>query len=265
MHVDDEDLRKARDWLARHGAGERTPSPLLAARLAVREQAQRRLNVLVSASTFLLVCAVGLNEFVDLSLVIGGEDLLGPLALAAFYLLAAASLWWLSRRQRRQERRIAAELTRRVARSVVRPPGEVLGGWFLAAGAVTYVGGAALGMGMALFSAEFTDRALGGIFAAGTLTLGLVAAVVAGEEVRRPAFAEDDDTLAVDDQLRTEDAHFVVPFAVGVAVVFAGTAESDTASILLLVFAGVSGVLWATTYLRDRRRRLRLPDPAVPR
>ncbi|WP_199433964.1 hypothetical protein [Qaidamihabitans albus] len=266
VDVDENDLRRARRWLARHRAPGREPSPLLTARLAVREQARQRLVVHLLVFGFLLIGFTLLREFVvDVSVRAGGTELMGPVLLAGAYLLMAGSSWWLSRWKRRAERSIAEGMPRRVAHSAVRSPGEVLGGPFLLAAGSTYIGGVALGLGMLLFSTSVVDRALGVIFAAGTLAVGVVAAVVAGEEVRRPALAEDDETLAVDDLLRTEDAHYIVPFPVLVALVASTSTHGAVEMTALLAFTLVTALLWTATYLREHRRPLARHATVDPR
>lgn len=250
------DLRRAGNWLAQHGAGDRAPSRLLAARLALRDRRQRiELGLLLALGTLLVGFAL-LRKVVDIAIQVGERNLVAPVSLAALYLLASAGIWLLSRRQRAQEARIAARLPRRAARSAVEHPVAVLGGTYLVAAIITYVGGTGLGIGFALLSADPVDRALGLVFAVGTALVGAIAGVVAWEETRRPAVAEDDASLMADDLLRREDAHRVAPFTVAVALVFSASAHGTGESLTLLAFTVLTAGLWVTSYVMDHRRKL---------
>ncbi|PRX44278.1 hypothetical protein B0I33_112156 [Prauserella shujinwangii] len=254
--VDDAGLRRARRWLVRHGAPGQEPDRLLAARMTVRERMRHQLILHALMLAFLVIGFAVLREFVRFSVAVDGVELMGPLLLAGAYLLAAASAWWLAHRKRRAEQRIAATLPRRTAHSAVRLPREVLGAPFLAAVAVTYAGGVALGAGMLLFGGHLVDRVLGLILTAGTLVFGVLTALVAGEEVRRPALADGDAALAVDDLLRTQDSHQGVPYSLPVALVMSMMTVSPVFTGLLLGYVAVALLLWGATYLTDHRRPL---------
>lgn len=259
------DLRRAGKWLAQHGAGDRAPSRLLAARLAVRDRRQRAEQRLLLALAALLAGFVLLRQVVDIAIQVGGRDLVAPVSLAAFYLLTSAGIWLLSRRQRAREARIAARLPRRAARSAVEHPVAVLGGAYLAAASITYLGGTGLGLGFALLSADPVDRALGLVFAVGTALVGAIAGVVAWEETRRPAVAEDDASLMADDLLRRQDAHRVAPFTVAVALAFSASAHGTGESLTLLTFTVLTAALWVVSYVMDHRRKLPAPGTAAAR
>lgn len=254
-------LPKAREWLHKRGATGREPSHVLAARLAVRQRrTDRELLLLVLLGVAIIPFAL-VREFASLSLEIGGEDVLGVVQLAAFYVMMAGLAWWGSRSQRRAERHIAASLPRRVAHNANTSVVGVLGVPFLVSWAATYLGGVALGVGLVVGADAVTDRLTAAVFAAGTAVFAVITAVVAAEEVRRGALAEDEESLAVDDVLRTEDAHRVLPFPVFLAAIYAADATETATTAALAVFAVVTLVLWAVVYDKDRRRKL--PEAAA--
>jgi hypothetical protein len=112
-------------------------------------------------------------------------------------------------RQRRRaiEREIAATLTRRVAHTVPLKTREIVGVGFMSAAGLVY-----LGAGLLVLTAASPDRKPQAV----TAVLFLIAAlgVMDGLEVaviaHRPALAEDAQSLAIDDVLRTEDARTVL-------------------------------------------------------
>lgn len=263
LSVDESAMDNARKWLARHGAPRREPSRLLAARLVARDLRSRtEVGLLVPLSGLIIAFALVREFLLPLEFRVDGHNLLGVVQLAAFYVLMAGVSWWTSRVQRRSEQRVAAALPRRVAHSALASPFEVLGGAHLTAVTFTYAGGIGLGVGLALGGGHVADRTIGLVFAIGTLAFGVITAVVAVEEVRRPALADDDESLAIDDVLRTEDAHRVLPFPAVIAAISAAEAISVPVSAALLGFAALTAVLWVFVFVRDHRRKLPVNDPA---
>lgn len=106
------DHTEARRWLARHGLADAEPTPLLAARLAVRRQAKLVDSILLAA--FLIGAA--LTHTLRLADVTSSWLPLLVLAALAVGLLVAQWLlgWWV----RRVDQRAGARLPRRVAHPV---------------------------------------------------------------------------------------------------------------------------------------------------
>jgi hypothetical protein len=259
LAVGEQDLARARDWLARHGARGDPPSRLLAARLAVRAGARQTGMLLIVGIGLLIVGWAALVELIDFSWEVGpsGTELRGALEMSVAYLLLSLVTWWTCRRQWAGERRIARALPRRVAHSARTGVLGVVGGWYVLAAAVTYGGGLAIGLGVVALSGTAEGRVLGAVIAAGTLGLGALAAVVVAEAVRRPALAEDDLSLRADDLLRTEDAHVMPPFPLLVALVASiAAAASAAVTFVLLGYVVVGAVAWAVMVLADHRRPL---------
>lgn len=265
--MDDADLAlarpHARTWLERHGASGREPSRVLTARIAVRKRRTEREMLHLGLLCVALIAFVLVTEFASLSLVINGQDVLNVVVMGAFYLLMAALTWWGSRSQRSAERRIAASLPQRAAHGTGTGAVRVLGVPFVVASAATYVGGVAIGAVLAFGADTVTDRLIAAVFAAGTAVFAVITAVVAAEEVRRGALAEDEESLAADDLLRVEDAHRVPPFPAVLAAIYAVNV-TDTATIATFGgFAVVTILLWAAVYVQDTRRKLVTPNGAV--
>ncbi|WP_134046185.1 hypothetical protein [Amycolatopsis arida] len=254
----EKELAHARDWLARRGASGYPPSGLLAARLAARARA-RQLEILLLTGVGLLVIGWALLvEVIDFSLELGpgGTELRGPLEMSVAYLLLTVVVWLAYQRQLAAERRIAEALPRRAAHSARHGVAEVVGRRWLSAGAVTYLGGVTVGLGLAILTDAQANRVVGLVVAAGTLVFAALDAVLTAKAVRRPAFAEDEASLRVDDLLRTADARRVPPFPLVVAAVAALNAVVTPAAMwALLGYAAVGALAWLPAALERPGRR----------
>lgn len=200
------DLRCAGAWLARHGLADARPTPLLAARLAVRRRV--RLADGVVLALLIMAAALALTDDRRVTSVAGPHHPAPLLVLMAVVvgLLAVRSLleWWV----RRVDRLAGATLSRRAAHPV-QPGWRAVLGWPHAAFAVATFAGATLLAVSALTAGGSTAR-----YAALVLLVGL-AGVAVGMGLRlrdllaRPVVAEDEVSLTADVIMRVEDAREV--------------------------------------------------------
>lgn len=193
----DGDLKEAGAWLARHGLTGVAPTPLLAARLAVRRRARVAGAVLVAV----FICAVALAYVSNLP----DGDGRGPLlALTATVVALLVGQSLLDRWVRRADRRAAATLPRRAAHPVRLGWRTLLGPPRAALALVTYAGAAAMAV------RALTEPDAGTRYAAVVLLIGLagVAAVMAVQlrhVLTHPTVADDEASLTADVVLRVED------------------------------------------------------------
>jgi hypothetical protein len=198
-----------RRWLDRHGAVGREATPLLAARLATRYRAQL-IEGAVTATVVALLLGYAVWDLATARREAGGGgpdpgmDLLYLITLMVAYAMISAgtlaALWY----RRRTDHKLGSTLPCRVARSSAVDLRRLLGGWFLAAAAVTYGGGLLVG-GLGLATGATSDRAVAAGFLVAVLVFGGFGTAVLVDVVRRPAVAEDEPSLVDDDVLRRED------------------------------------------------------------
>ncbi|MFC6087376.1 hypothetical protein [Sphaerisporangium aureirubrum] len=236
------DLKWAGAWLARHGLGDTPPTPLLAARLAVRRRARLADHLLLAG----LIIAAALTQAYD-RLAASGRwfepnrpaPLLVLTGLVGVLLLVQASLaWWV----RRVDRRAGATLSRRAAHPVQPGWRAVLGRPHAAFTAVTFTA-AILLAASALTVRDSTVR-----YAAMILLIGLIG-VAAGVALQlrdllaRPVVAEDEVSLTADVIMRVEDARELtapgVPWALPVVLIFGTAPVWWNAASIALVFLGL--------------------------
>lgn len=187
---------RARSWLRRHGFSDTGMTPLLIHRLEARQQAQRHLGSAVVAGAV----GCGFTLIVDSTLV--------RVAGFAAVIVSVLAIRLLARQRRRAtEREIAALLTRRVAHTVPLKTREVLGAGFMSAVVLLY-----LGAGLLVLIAGDPEHETQTKLAVVALmaTLGVLDGIEVSLIVRRPALAEDAQSLAIDDVLRAEDARTVL-------------------------------------------------------
>ncbi len=197
------DRTEARRWLARHGLADVEPSPLLAARLAVRRRAKLADSLLLTA--FLLGAALT-HAF---RLTYATSSRLPLLALTALVVGLLVAQWLLGWRVRRVDQRAGAQLSRRVAHSVKLGWPAVLG-WPYAVFAVAAFTSAVL---LAVSVLPVSDSGLRygafvvliGLAGAGAGTIMQLRQVLAS-----PAVAEDEASLTADVIMRVEDARTLV-------------------------------------------------------
>src|SRR5690606_19393301 len=106
----------------------------------------------------------------------------------------------------RAEQRVGRDLTRRVAHPEAVRVRDVVGGWFVVATTVTFGAGALAGLVAAGIAADPTDRGRGLILLSAVGAFALIGLAGLVQVVRRPAIADDKQSLMDDLVLRREDA-----------------------------------------------------------
>jgi hypothetical protein len=196
------DHTEAMRWLARHGLADAEPTPLLAARLAVRRRAKVFDSLLLAA--FLIGAALthALGRLTD-----GTSSWLLVLAALVVGLLVAQWLlgWWV----RRVDRRAGAQLSRRVAHPVELGWPAVLGRPYAAFTVATFTG--ALLLAVSVLPVSDSTLRYGAIVVLISLA-GAGAGVIMQlrQVLASPAVAEDEASLTADVIMRVEDARALV-------------------------------------------------------
>ncbi|GAA0588713.1 hypothetical protein [Actinomadura livida] len=198
------DRAEAGRWLARHGLAETEPSPLLAARLAVRRRAKLFDSLLLAG--FLLGAA--LTHV--LALGAGATSSWPPLlVLAALVAGLLGAQWLLAAWVRRADQRAGARLPRRVALPVRLGWQAVLGRPYALFTAATF----AAAMLLAVSVLPVSDPGLR--YGATVVLIGLAGAgtgivLQVRQVLASPAVAEDEASLTADVIMRVEDARALV-------------------------------------------------------
>ncbi|MDT7726946.1 MAG: hypothetical protein QOI21_3522 [Actinomycetota bacterium] len=242
------EVAAAEKWLAKRGVQVSPPTRLIALRLGGRWRIRQEMIVwIIFAGALAAVCSFA-YRFVP------GIDA-PAIGYLYFYLILLGIPLLLA--MRRGERSV---------RWAARPAGssrlKLLGGWYLTSVAITFLGGAVLGVLMYLDSPDPPDRnyVRGWL---GLLALGFLSvAVVVISVVRGPELAEDDASLAVDDALRAADAYLIVPalFAVLVPVDFMfDDRQPPGFAIWLVAYAVLAFGTQSAGLVALRRRYLSLP------
>lgn len=204
------EVAAARGWLAQRGVRVWLPTRLLSLRLGSREWAAGTVSPWYAVGYAALV---GTNVFT--------EEIPGRIGLL-FVVFAVLEVF------RSREVRPRDAVAERWAGTGNPPPlreaARQVGWWYLAATAVTFVGGAALCAATIVVAPSFDVYAQTFALAVGA---GVTAAIV-GRILRAPVIAEDPASLAVDGLLRSRDAHRYAP-----SVVFALAAMPVTVVDLL--------------------------------
>jgi hypothetical protein len=229
---------RARRWLDRHGATDRPTTPLLRARLDARYQGEMLSWVLIGVAIVAYLVAATLST----------EPRPGRTSLyqvgffyAAMALAVIAGLWL----QGRNERRIGQALIRRVAHPQAVSVGAVVGRWFVVATVVTVGAGVLVGVAAEVGAADPEDRGVGLILLAAVGVFALIGLVGLVHVVRRPAIAEDEQSLGDDLLLRREDAlRVVLPYPALLALIAAIQSRSLTVLFVLLGYAVVAATVW---------------------
>ncbi|MEV0133789.1 hypothetical protein AB0H83_35655 [Dactylosporangium sp. NPDC050688] len=234
-------LEQAGAWLAGHGLAGVEPTPLLAARLAVRRRARLAGDVLLAV----FLCGVALAYISDLP---HGEGPVrrGPLlALTAMVVALVLAQSLLDRWVRRADRRAAATLPRRAAHPVRLGWRTLLGRPRAALTLATFAGAAALAV------RGLTEEVAGARFAAVILLIGLAGvatsmAVQLRHVLTHPTVADDEASLTADVAMRVEDARAVatpsVVWCLPVVSVFSTTAGWWNAAWLVFTVLGVAAL-----------------------
>ncbi len=245
-------------WLGRRGVRVGIPTPLLATRLGVRSSARPRPLVIRQAGIVLAAFA-GAVAYQCLQYLPGVRGVEMTESKVPYFLLIGSQLafWYAVRRRDRQ----AVDLLGERALARPRPSWRaLLGSWYLASAAVTFAGGAALGVTM-FAATPYRTYAWSWL---GLLALGAVVwAVIVTGVLRRPVIAEDEPSAAVDAVLRLDDLATALPsaYALPVLVDLVTTQRQPPGFAPWLVgYATLAIALQITGALRTRRRPRVLPD-----
>ncbi|MCS7480491.1 hypothetical protein ACFFQW_33515 [Umezawaea endophytica] len=204
----------AREWLVRRGALVHIPRPLLTVRLGQRNRRRVWFGYYAVFVVLAFACYAFVHWLVPDLPDVRDEDMTEGLVLTSVYCALQLATW---RTWSRVDRGLASHEALNDP-SLPRPPWRtVLGGWFTASTAVTFVGGAGLGVAMVVTTPARTYASSWlGLLAIGALSTAVVLTGV----LRAPVIADDEATRAVDDLVRTENANHALPAMFAVPVVF---------------------------------------------
>ncbi|MEV7012273.1 hypothetical protein [Streptosporangium sp. NPDC051022] len=191
-------------WLARHGLADAEPTPLLAARLAVRRRAKVADSLLLGV--FILGVALTRVSVRSTDVTSSWLPLLVLTALVAGLLVAQWLLgWWV----RRVDRQAGAQLSRRVAHLVELGWPAVLGRPHAVFTVATFTG--ALLLTVSVLPVSDSGARYGAIVVLISLA-GVGAGVIMQlrQVLASPAVAEDETSLTADVIMRVEDARALV-------------------------------------------------------
>ncbi|MFY1697268.1 hypothetical protein [Solwaraspora sp. WMMA2101] len=194
---------ETRQWLDRHGLTEAEPTPLLAARLAVRRQANSYGSLLLA--TFMI--GASLTHVSRLGDGTSAEFRL--LALSALVVALLTGQWLLGWWIRRADQRAGAALPRRVAHPVGFGWQAVLGRPYAVFAVATFAG--ALLLALSVLPISDPDLRAG----AAVVLIGLAGAAAGAvlqlrQVLTSPAVAQDEASLTADVIMRVEDARALV-------------------------------------------------------
>ncbi|MEV4145445.1 hypothetical protein AB0J40_17365 [Amycolatopsis sp. NPDC049691] len=242
----------AANWLKAHGVRVAEPAPPLTARLSPR-CGKSVPEAVGPVAAVLTVLGAGILGYQFLRLLPGVER--ADLPSGGYMSLMAAMVSmtaWLHRRA--GDRRAAAQLgVRRLDRP--RPPWrEVLGGWYVTSLAITFGGGAVLGIALA------ATGSLWGVFWLALLAVGAVVdAVILTGVIRRPVLAQDESSLAVDVVTRLEDVQLALPSLFAVPVVVDVVLEHPPGKPWLVGYVVLAVATHVVAWFAQRRRTPALP------
>lgn len=233
---------RARRWLGRHGAANRETTPLLTARLDARHRGEA-----VSTGVIVVAIAAYLSAIAFSDAPRGGTTALSRITM--FYVasaLAAILALWV---QGRAERRIGRALARRVAHPAAVRVGTVVGRWCIIA-AVLVVGAGGLVSSVAAVTApDPDDRLLGLILLGAVGAFALIGLAGLVQVVRRPAIADDEQSLVDDLLLRREDAlRVLIPYPALLALIAAVQSRSLPVLFGFLAYAVIAAAAWTLAY-----------------
>jgi hypothetical protein len=238
---------RARHWLSRRLPGVE-PTPLLVSRLEARRRGLQAelITVAVCVAAMLVWAAVDRRNRPPV-----GPDAVDVRGLVLFIGINLALVLGMSAgilRRRGLERAALAGRTVRSAHPSAASVGRLIGERMRTMVIAVQGCGVVLGAAVALFAPREPDRIFGLAFLIGVGVLGALGAVNLAAVMRRPALAEDSESLVVDDLLRAEDARrAVAPYSVMVALV-AGTGTADSWVVWpFLCFAVLGLAYWMLT------------------
>ncbi|WP_312888404.1 hypothetical protein [Nonomuraea rhodomycinica] len=237
------ELRRAGAWLARHGLPDASPTPLLAARLAVRRRARLADQIAVAV----LIMGAALAQAYWLSAPAFGRSQPQPsapllvlaAAMAGLLLLRSMLDWWV----RRVDRRAGVALSRRAAHPVQPGWRTVLGRPFAAFALATFAGALVLAVS-ALTVQDAVVRHAAWVLLIGLAGVGAGVVVHLRDLLARPVVAEDEVSLTADVIMRIEDAREVavptVLWVLPVVLLFGFAPAWWNVASLLFMFVGLA-------------------------
>jgi hypothetical protein len=234
-------LDRTRHWLRCHRL-DTEPSPLVGKRLRARRNAALAEAATLLVATAALVAWLAINKT---------DDTMSATNIGLVVIMvvgAIVGMGW----KRWFERPLLASRVTRSAHPSAPDLVQILGRGPLAVAVALFGGGLVLGVALVTFAAPGAAWALALAFLVGVALLTGLAAVGLAAVVRRPALAEDHESLRVDDVMRAEDARRVVlPYPL-VLVFYFGLSAATWIQVLLLVYAATGAVGW---YLGERSVR----------
>lgn len=197
------DHTEARKWLARHGLTDVEPTPLLAARLAVRRRAKLADSALLAA--FLIGAALTHTlRITDVT-----PSWLPLLLLAALVVGLLVAQWLLGWWVRRVDRRAGTQLSRRVAHPVELGWPAVLGRPYAVFTVATFTGAALLAVSvLPIPDSDLRDGAIVVLISLAGAGVGIVMQL--RQVLASPAVAQDEASLTADVIMRVEDTRALV-------------------------------------------------------
>jgi hypothetical protein len=242
------EIAAARAWLAKRGVRVAVPTRLLCVRIGVRLSKRSSYRYLPFAFIAVLLASVA---YYFLTRLFGGS---GPQVTASgpmFFTLIAIQAWALAELRQRDR-----EVLARVPKPARKPSLDLIGAWYFAALAFTFLGGAALALIMLL-----TDQ---GAWTFAWSWLCLLFAGAAFQAValrgilRGPAIAEDEASLAVDDWLHRRDIYSLLPGIYAVVLVMDLVDDNQPAAFTtpLIAYVLISAAITLVALVRQCRRPL---------
>ncbi|WP_327039666.1 hypothetical protein [Micromonospora maris] len=230
------DHTEVRQWLAQHGLTDVEPTPLLAARLAVRRRARLADSVLLAG----LLIGAALTH--ALRLTYASSFWLPLLALTALVLGVLTAQWLLGRWVRRVDQRAGGHLSRRVTHPVELGWPAVLSRPYAVFTVATFTSAALLAVSV-LPVADSSLR-----YGALVVLIGLAGSAIGTvmqlrQVLASPVVAEDEASLTADVIMRVEDARALVTpsltWSLPAIFLYGESLGWWNAVSLLLVVAGV--------------------------
>ena len=252
LAVDERGIRLARQWLESYDIVGVEPSPLLVARVRIRDRSGRQavVGVVVAGLALLLVMAA-LADAVPAPV----SSVVVAVGFVGTGVLVLLGVWWWLHHSRAVDRRIAATLTRRVASPWATDWRAVVGTRCLASAVVAYGGALLVGaVGVLLADSPPRRAAAVTVLAFSVVVAWLVVAAVV-DVLRRPVLAEDAASLVYDELLRTEDARVALDPKVNGVVIMMVVVLVARQGPLLAVALAYLGVLFVTRFATGDARR----------
>jgi MFS family permease len=243
------EIAAARAWLAQRGVRVAVPTRLLCVRIGARRTQRPSYRYFPLA---VLAAILGAVAYFLLARLFGASGRQISASGPMFFVVFAVQAWALADLRQRDR-----DVLARVAKPARKPGVRLVGGWYFAALAVTFLGGPALALAILLADQDARTPAWSWLC---LLVVGAVFQVVAVIGILRgPAIAEDDASLAVDDWLRRRDIYSLVPGLYAVILVMDFPDDNQPAAFTTPAAGYVLVSLAITMVALVRQRRQPLP------